>query len=217
LLTVSKSALRSFMSAGCWCRRWLAIDGGSGTCRGHAPEVRRPPLRAAPALLCRLTGDAKPGRDLGPGVPGLPEPSHGLGDRFVQLGGESGHVRQGVNIPGRYSPCVGAYHAADERGILVVLDRLSPPVWCQSGLDVGSPGAVDRAGWVVRRDGGICLLLPPRPRVGGTAWGLHPIGAGVVEPGVEVKLRLLDALDCQRLRASGLCSCGGGGPKDQAV
>jgi hypothetical protein len=25
-----------------------------------------------------------------------------------------------------------------------------------------------------------------------TAWGLHPIGAGVVEPGVEVKLPLLD-------------------------
>ena len=28
----------------------------------------------------------------------------------------------------------------------------------------------------------ICLLLPPRPGEGGTAWGLHPIGAGVVEP-----------------------------------
>jgi hypothetical protein len=30
---------------------------------------------------------------------------------------------------------------------------------------------------------------------GVTAWGLHPIAAGVVEPGVEVKLRLLDALE----------------------
>src|SRR5450755_60033 len=49
-----------------------------------------------------------------------------------------------------------------------------------------------------------------------TAWGLHPIGAGVVEPGGEVKLRLLDALDGQRLRASGLCSCGGDGPKHHA-
>ena len=64
--------------------------------------------------------------------------------------------------------------------------------------------------------GVICLLLPPRPPEGGTAWGLHPIGAEVVEPGVEVKLRLLDALDWQRLRASGLCSCGGAGPKDHA-
>ena len=43
--------------------------------------------------------------------------------------------------------------------------------------------------------GAICLLLPPRPPEGETAWGLHPIGAEVVEPGVEVKLRLLDALD----------------------
>jgi hypothetical protein len=33
---------------------------------------------------------------------------------------------------------------------------------------------------------------------------------------VEVKLLLLDALDWQRLRASGLCSCGGVGPKDHA-
>jgi hypothetical protein len=60
--------------------------------------------------------------------------------------------------------------------------------------------------------------------VGGlTAWGPHPTGAEVVEPGVEVvepgvevKLRLLDALDGQRLRTSGLCSGGGDGPKDHA-
>ena len=52
------------------------------------------------------------------------------------------------------------------------------------------------AGWSVVM-GVIGLLLPPG-RERGTAWGLHPIGAGVVEPGVEVKLRLLDALDWQR-------------------
>ena len=62
---------------------------------------------------------------------------------------------------------------------------------------------------------GSCSFLGALVR-GLTAWGLHPIGAEVVEPGVEVKLRVLDALDCQRLRASGLCSCGGGGPKDHA-
>jgi hypothetical protein len=55
-----------------------------------------------------------------------------------------------------------------------------------------------------------------------TAWGLHPIGAEVVEPGVEVKLRLLDALDWQRLRAGqgqpvGFGPCGGASPKDHAV
>jgi hypothetical protein len=93
--------------------------------------------------------------------------------------------------------------------------RLAAPGRCQPGLDTGSPGAVACAGWVVRRAGVIFLLLPPR-RQRVTACGLHPIGAGVVEPGAEVKLRLLDALDCQRLRASGLCSCGGGGSKDHA-
>ena len=41
---------------------------------------------------------------------------------------------------------------------------------------------------------GPCSFLGALVR-GLTAWGLHPIGAGVVEPGVEVKLRLLDALD----------------------
>jgi hypothetical protein len=60
--------------------------------------------------------------------------------------------------------------------------------------------------------GGHRLLLPPRPGEG-IGLGLHPIGAGLVEPGVEVKLQLLDALDCQRLRASGLCSWGGAGQR----
>jgi len=48
---------------------------------------------------------------------------------------------------------------------------------------------------MVCHERGIYLLLPPRPPEGITAWDLHPIGAEVVEPGVEVKLRLLDALD----------------------
>ena len=33
------------------------------------------------------------------------------------------------------------------------------------------------------------------PGAGLAAWGLHLIVGGIVEPGVQVKLRLLDALD----------------------
>src|SRR5450755_972801 len=88
-----------------------------------------------------------------------------------------------------------------------VLDDPSPAPWCQRSLDIGSCAAGGA--------GHGSLLLPRCPGAGLTAWGLHP-HAEVVEPGVEVKLRLLDALDWQRLRASGLCSCGGGGPKDHA-
>jgi hypothetical protein len=36
-------------------------------------------------------------------------------------------------------------------------------------------------------------MMPPQP-TGCSARVLHPIGAEIVEPGVEVKLRLLDAL-----------------------
>ena len=170
----------------------MAVDGGSGTSRGHAPNCVAP--TSGPALLCFLAGHTEPDRDLGPRIPDVPEPRDGLGDRLVQLGGESGHVGQGVNVTGCLSPGVGAYGAANERGVLVILDR-------PSSLGVNLVLTLDRplrlpvaVGWsaVV---GAICLLLPPRPREGGTAWGLHPIGAEVVEPGVEVKLRLLDALD----------------------
>jgi hypothetical protein len=35
-------ACASFMFAGCCSWRWLAVDGGSGTSRGHRPVMRRP-------------------------------------------------------------------------------------------------------------------------------------------------------------------------------
>ena len=64
------------------------------------------------------------------------------------------------------------------------------------------PPAVDGwtlASWCCRTCVGLFMLIRPAPSPwpveGVTAWGLHPIGAEVVEPGVEVKLRLLDALD----------------------
>ena len=94
----------------------LPENTGSG---GYLPERgtwRSPPMtaRGSPSLLCCLAGDTEPGRDLSPGVPGLPEPGDGLGDRLVQLGGEPGHVGQSVDVAGRDSPGVGAYDAPDE-------------------------------------------------------------------------------------------------------
>ncbi len=91
--------------------------------------------------------------------PGVPKPDDGLCDRLVQLGCEPGHVGQGVNVTGHDSPGVGADDAADEGGVLVVLDVPSPLVWCQPGLDGGSPGAVANTRWVVRR-GGVILPAP---------------------------------------------------------
>src|ERR1017187_1648551 len=60
------------------------------------------------------------------------------------------------------------------------------------------------------------IMISPQP-TRCSARVLHPIGAEIVEPGAEVKLRLLDALGWERLRAGGLCPCGGAGSKDHAV
>jgi hypothetical protein len=143
----------------------------------------------APALLSGLAADAEAARDLGPGIPGLTQPDDGLADCLVQLGREPGHVGQGVNVAVCDSPGVGAHNASDEPGVLVVLDRSPSPVWCQPGLDTRSPAGLACTGGLVCHERGHRLLLPPRPPEGVTAWGLHPIGAEVVEPGVEVKLR----------------------------
>jgi hypothetical protein len=74
------------------------------------------------------------------------------------------------------------------------------PSWL-SARDREMPGSTGVNGTLMAR-----AVLPPRSGADHVAklsaavigWGLHPIGAGVVEPRVEVKLRLLDALDWQR-------------------
>ena len=48
LLAAEASA--SFMFAGCYRRRSLAVDGGSGASRGHAPVMRRPDSRRSGAV-----------------------------------------------------------------------------------------------------------------------------------------------------------------------
>jgi hypothetical protein len=52
----------------------------------------------SPSLLSGLAGNAEPGRDLSPRVPGPAEPCDGAADQLVQLHGEPGHVGQGVNV-----------------------------------------------------------------------------------------------------------------------
>ena len=55
-------------------------------------------LLTAPSLLCCLAADAESARDLSPGVSGLAQADDGLADGLVQLGGEPGHIGQGVNV-----------------------------------------------------------------------------------------------------------------------
>ena len=55
----------------------------------HLGGTHRPVSGSAPALLCRLAGDAETGGYIGPGVTGRPEPGHGLADGVVQLGGDA--------------------------------------------------------------------------------------------------------------------------------
>ena len=45
-----------------------------------------------------------------------------------QLGGEPGHIDQGVDVAARNSPRVSPHDASDEPGVLVVLDRPPSPV-----------------------------------------------------------------------------------------
>jgi hypothetical protein len=62
-------ARASFMSAGWWWRRSLAVDGSSGTSRGHAPELRSPykrpqrccaAWRVTPSRACWCTACVPP-------------------------------------------------------------------------------------------------------------------------------------------------------------
>jgi hypothetical protein len=116
-------------------------------------------------------------------------------DGLVQLGGEPGHIGHGINVAARNSPRVSPHNALDELGVLVVLDRPPSSVWCHPGLDTRSPAGCASTGCLVCHERGHLPASSASATRGVTAWGLHPIDAEVVEPGVEVKLRLLDALD----------------------
>ncbi len=133
-------------------------------------------------------------------------------------GDEPGPVGQGVNVTGCHPSGVGADDAADERGVLVVLDRPPSPVWCQPGLDAGSPGVVARTSWVVCR-GETHLPAPFRP---GRKRGERPGAFARQVPGLWSR-EWRSSCGCLMLwtgRGSARAGCArveGGGPTDHAV
>ena len=133
--------------------------GGAG--HGRLPLVRVPSgvvtvwWCVAPALLGALAGDAEPQGDVGPGVAEGAEAGDGLADGVVEVVGEVGHGGDGFDVSGGDAAAVGADDAAEERGVLVVLDDPRSPFWCQwlvdgelggagAGVSSGAPGRCSR-------------------------------------------------------------------------
>src|SRR6266511_4312160 len=92
-------------------------------------------VASAPALLRSLPADAEPGTDLRPGVAEPAQPADCLPDGPVDVIGQRDQIRQRLDVTGADPPAVRPYHAAHERGELVVLNRPATPVWCQGRLD----------------------------------------------------------------------------------
>ena len=97
-------------------------------------------------MLGSLAGDAEPHGDVGPGVAEVAESGDGLAGGVLEVVGEGGHGGDGLDVAGGDAAAVGAYDAAQERGVLVVLDDPVGPFWCQRLLDAGR--AVGGAGGV---------------------------------------------------------------------
>ena len=78
-------------------------------------------------MLGGLAGDAKPGANLGPGVAAGAQALDGLCYGGVDLLGQAEHEAQGLDVAVADAAAAGAQDAADERGVLVVLDLPSWP------------------------------------------------------------------------------------------
>ena len=78
------------------------------------------------------------------------EAGDGLADGVVEVVGEVGHVGDGFDVSGGDAAAVGADDAAEERGVLVVLDDPRSPFCCQGPVD-GELGGADRG----------CHRVPP--------------------------------------------------------
>ncbi len=201
-------ARASFMSAGCCWRRSLAADGGSGTSRGHVPELRSPykrPQRCCAAWRVTPSRAAISAHEYpmfrSPVTAQVIASSSSAASPVMSVRASASPAatrRAWARITRRANAAYSSFSTGRRRRfgvkLLLTVDRLAGPPAVETG-GRWRPRAVVPA-WP--RSCSCALLLPPRPGEGGTAWGLHPIGAGVVEPGVEVKLRLLDALDWQR-------------------
>jgi hypothetical protein len=185
----------SFIFASCCWWRSLAVDGGSGHLGDTWPEMRRPPY-GRPQRCCtawrvtpsRAAISAQEYRACRSPVTAWVIASSSLTTSLVC---RLGRQRPPLPLAGRgrvwtrrTNEAYSSFSTGRRRRFGVNL-----------ALTLDRPARLPAPdGWSAVT-GLICLLLPPRPREGGTAWGFHPIGAEVVEPGVEVKLRLLDALD----------------------
>ena len=85
-------ACPSFMFAGCCWWRSLAIDGSSGTSRGHGPVMRRPGSQWD-GVIERLSAYRKGGRSVpGTVVSAAPSPDSGAGRRHHGKSGTRGDV-----------------------------------------------------------------------------------------------------------------------------
>jgi hypothetical protein len=116
---------------------------------GVAPSVapQGTPTSGPPLLGC-LACDPEPGCDLSPRITGYAEPGDGLADYLVQLGGQAGHVGQGVNVTACDPAGVGAQNAAGECGVLVVSPRAAVRSGqAADGRSAGPEAPVD--GWSV--------------------------------------------------------------------
>jgi hypothetical protein len=89
-------------------------------------------------------GDAEQGADLRPGIATGAQALDGLGYGGVDLLGQTEHDGQGLDVAVPDTAAVGAQDAADECGVLVVLDLPSRAFWCQPGLDSVRPGELGR-------------------------------------------------------------------------
>jgi hypothetical protein len=143
---------------------WLLLPGS-----GHRG-------RMAPSLLGCLAGDAEPGADLSPGVPGVSQAGDGLGYGIVDVVDQADHVGERLDIAGGDAAAVGREDAPGERGLLGVLGDRPPPLWCQAVVDsvFGSAGGLRGAGLAGTGGHGVSWAVA----AGGIApGGLHPLGA----------------------------------------
>ena len=158
-------ARASFMSAGyCWWRS-LAVDGCSGTSRGHAPELRSSherPQRCCAAWRVAPSRAAISAHE----YPMLRSPV------TAWVIASSSSVASPV-MSARASTSPAATRRAWPRmarrtnaAYSVVLDGPPPPVWCQAVLDAGLTGMLDCTRWVVCPHGGGSRGAPGAPAGG---------------------------------------------------
>ena len=121
----------------------VRVTGGSRWCGVLLVSVTGAGI-VAPALLGSLAGDAEPHGDVGPAVAEFAQAGDGVAGGVLEVVGEGAMVGDGFDVAGGDAAAVGADDAAEESGVLVVLDDRCA-VWCQGLLDTGC-GSGQRGG-----------------------------------------------------------------------